>query len=742
MAGLSDAEVFGSPRASTPAPATLADAVVYGWGGYVEPGTNTTGVDPDVDPRVADAVSSFVKRLVAPSPTGEDNPALASGDPRDSLPPAPVVAPIEKAMGEGWQATPSILTPETQAYQDQFLWGKYFVNPLFRVANAIPAATNALMYGGAELANQVTGDPRAGRDALTLMQLWPMGRNGVITAPGDVPAPSLPGPRANPLMDAFTSAEAMRADQPSRPPEPDPAASGIARTQAQIGVRPDQPPPTGTPADTAPPGVPPGTAVPTDLRLRAAIDATDTPPPGPAPGFVPPGTVPPVDRVPPGAAGPETVPYAPVAPAPDQGPPAPDQPAPGPQSGGAAASRDGTDPAAALLTPEQAALYGSVADKQWLYKTMQPGVADPTEYVPGITPTMAQREQTVQAARETKSARNLSQAADQAERQLLDDHNTIRKNEFQNIAGSDVTQGIAINAAEKNIDDALGRAFDAGGTVDPQPIMDAIQAERSAPSGKLPPVRAVLKVVADAMQKEDGSGLETDPTQVYGARRVINYLQSKNAIAENPAYGSPDVQAALIRVKQSMDKAIEPAAPGFSQAIADYATARQAFDANEAMQKAEPKLYDDKNRMQYSRFHRFMNEVVQSRDPRAPLNPYQSFTDVQMARLKSLHDDLQRVASAEDLARAKGSDTAMNFMDAIKEAAQGVPGTLAAGVAGHVIGGPAGIVVGPAIKQGVQGIFTRRAERAATEKMGRLLRPDPVLYPTRPNPLMSPDMLP
>ena len=146
--------------------------------------------------------------------------------------------------------------------------------------------------------------------------------------------------------------------------------------------------------------------------------------------------------------------------------------------------------------------------------------------------------------------------------------------------------------------------------------------------------------------------------------------------------------------------------------------------------------------MQYSRFHRFMNEVIQSRDPRAPLNPYQSLTEVQMNRLKSIHDDLQRVASAEDLARAKGSDTAMNFMDAIKEAAQGVPGTIAAGVAGHVIGGPAGIVVGPAIKQGVQGVFTRRAERAATEKMGRLLRPDPALYPTRPNPLFNPDAAP
>ena len=402
-----------------------------------------------------------------------------------------------------------------------------------------------------------------------------------------------------------------------------------------------------------------------------------------------------------------------------------------------------TNPASlALLTPEEEALYGSVADKQWLYKSMTPGEADSTEYIPGISPTMAQREQTVQAARDTKTARNLSPAADQAERELLDEHNTKRKDFYQQTAGSDVTQGIAIDAADKNINDALGAAFNAGGTVDHQPITRAIQAELNSPNGKLPAVKAVMKTISDAMQKADGSGLETDPTQVYGVRRVINFLQSKNGIAENPAYGARDVQAALIRVKDAIDGAIEPAAPGFRKAIADYSTAQRAIEAQEALQKAEPKLYDDKNRMQYSRFHRFMNEVIQSRDRAAPLNPYQSFTEGQMARLKSLHDDLFRVANAEDLARAKGSDTAMNFMDAIKEAAQGVPGTVVAGIAGHVIGGPAGIVMGPAIKQGVQGVFTRRAERAATEKMGRLLRPDPGQYPTRVNPMLNPDAVP
>ena len=49
-------------------------------------------------------------------------------------------------------------------------FGGSIVNSLFSLAGAVPAATNGLMYGGAELANQVTGDPRAGRDALMLGQ--------------------------------------------------------------------------------------------------------------------------------------------------------------------------------------------------------------------------------------------------------------------------------------------------------------------------------------------------------------------------------------------------------------------------------------------------------------------------------------------------------------------------------------------------------------------------------------------
>jgi hypothetical protein len=441
-------------------------------------------------------------------------------------------------------------------------------------------------------------------------------------------------------------------------------------------------------------------------------------------------------------AAPSTPTGIPVQPLPAQTPP-PAPPAAGDTRGvGAAASREGTPAGDIALTPEQAAEYGSVADKQWLYKSMRPGEADATEYVKGITPTMAQREQTVQAARATKTARNLSTEAAQAERELLDDHNTIRKDEYANVAGSDVTQGIAIRDANKAVEDGLTKAYQAGGKVDAEPISQAIQAELEAPSGKLPPVKAVMKILGDALQKTDGSGFETDPRQVHGVRRVITFLQSKNGIAENPAYGARDVQAALIRVKEVIDGQMEPAAPGFRKAISDFAAAQRSIEAAEALQKAESKLYDDQGRMQFSKMHALMKDVIKSRDPNAPLNPWQSLTEEQMIRLKSLHDDLQRVASAQDLAKAYGSDTAQNFMDAAKQAAQGVPGTLAAGVAGHVLGGPAGMIVGPAIKEGIQSVFTRGAERRATKTMEGLLRPDPEKYPTRQNPLMYPDALP
>jgi hypothetical protein len=320
----------------------------------------------------------------------------------------------------------------------------------------------------------------------------------------------------------------------------------------------------------------------------------------------------------------------------------------------------------------------------------------------------------------------------------MSEHNQLRKNHFQELAGSDVTQGAAERAASKKIDDELAAAHRHGGKVDAAPIIDAVNAERDAPSGKLPPVQTVMDQVEKAMQTRDGTGLESDPRQVHGARRVITYLLSKRGQAEHPAYGDPDVQAALIRVRDVIDAQIEPASPGFKQALTNYSEAQRAIEAREVLQEAEGKLYDDQGRMQFHPFHAFVKKAIQSRDPRAPLNPYKSLTEEQMNGIKSLHDDLMRVASAEDLAKAFGSDSAQNAAGFARRAMQGAVSTLAGGAVGvgtsALFGPVVGTIAGGTTAAGMQRLFSQQAQRRAVRDMNELLRPDQARYPTQPNP--------
>ena len=402
-----------------------------------------------------------------------------------------------------------------------------------------------------------------------------------------------------------------------------------------------------------------------------------------------------------------------------------------------------TPPGQATLTPEQEAAAGSTADKQWYYKTIVPGERNSIQYIDGITPTMAQEEQTVNAARDSKLLRRISPDAEQNERELLADHSTKRKAEFHDIAGSDVTSNTAMKAANDQIEQQLQAAYAHGGSVDLQPVVDAAKAELTGSAGKLPPVKSAMQQIIDAAQKDDGSGLETDPRQANAVRRVIIYLQSKEGRLANPGYGSPDTMAAMTRVKDVLTKQIEPAAPGFTEANANYAKARQALEAREALQEYEPKLYTGPlGNMTFGPMHRLMGDIIKARDPNAPLSGYKALTEEQMNRLKSLHDDLQRVASAEELAKAAGSDTAQTLIDLARRAARhGVGGLVGMGTGfavGHLFGHEAGMATGMFTKDVVNRMFEQREVNKATAEHARMLRPDGTRYPTVPNPFTQP----
>jgi hypothetical protein len=96
-----------------------------------------------------------------------------------------------------------------------------------------------------------------------------------------------------------------------------------------------------------------------------------------------------------------------------------------------------------------------------------------------------------------------------------------------------------------------------------------------------------------------------------------------------------------------------------------------------------------------------------------------------------------RVASAEDLARAAGSDTTPNLLDVVKQAAKGVTGTVVSGAIGHVVGGPAGALLSGVAQNRIASLFDKRAIRRAGEDMNQLLHPDPAKYPLKPNPFTN-----
>lgn len=198
---------------------------------------------------------------------------------------------------------------------------------------------------------------------------------------------------------------------------------------------------------------------------------------------------------------------------------------------------------------------------------------------------------------------------------------------------------------------------------------------------------------------------------------------SKEAGAEDPK--SVRAKAALQQMKDTLDGVIEPAAPGFGQYLQNFADASRSIVIMEVLQKHENKLYDTQNRMQYSRVQGMMRQIVDSRA--APgISQYKSIPDETMGQLFSLRDDLRRAASAEDLARANGSDTAQNFRDSMmgmgKLAGEGVLHGVANAVSPGF--GSMGLAIA---KNALAPIMAGRQAAKQTAQGLQMLHPDPNL---------------
>lgn len=711
-AQMSDSDFLKATGGGTSAPAPESDADFLARTGGSAPAAETPAALPASNPGPMSneyGITGDPQQFNAPLTPAEQGVANTAS------------AAVQGAK-EGFGSGPLGMSPQTdQSLVNAGVFnGPNEYNPLKAINRAIvtPLATAgdlALRTGGALVgayqhgvaqAGQEVGAPLLGRDLAALPEAFPTGDTGGGTAiPHPVAEPAAP---VNPLTAAHQDildrqAAALRARTPDVP-----AVNPLAATV------------------NAPAFVPPGSNIPAPAPLRSMDDVVNAlqslPDAAARPAFAPPEMPRPTTAA---AAQPTVVPPALAEGAPTA--------APGPQSMGAAASRDISPPSAIEMTPAQEQAYRSTAEGRKLLEPQQPGIADPNIYVPGVIPNSAEIEQSVNTARELKSLNISAPDVSQEAKEVAAHNGDLRQQYFSGMAGSPVTtQNLRDARGAQWQQDSAATLSGATGDANTAPLVKTIQDTLNTPTGKQDTeLKKYVQPLLARLQDENGNQLITDPAELIGFRQDINKLRSKASQAETPTLAH--VSDELGNIVDATDDAIEKAAPGYAQQRANYADYSRQIDEQEALQEIEPKLYGANNQMQYSRFQNAMRQIVDARSSPG-VNQFKSISDDKMRQAWNLRDDLRRSASAQDLARATGgSDTVQNAFDAARGAVRAGANLAAHGaILSHL--GPAGNVVYNGVKSALSAGAEARALKKQTARGMQLLHPDPS---TLRNPLQS-----
>ena len=583
----------------------------------------------------------------------------------------------------------------------------------------IPAAGGLLLKGvkqvgsaGAGVFNKLTGSTAALDADINAAVARSKGAGDNALNPGGVPAATGQATPTAPAVAPPAPQNALTAGV-TAPPATSPvtAASAASTAAAPAGwrlVQPGEPVSVGQQVATDAQGQQwtsaPAASTPTPSQTVATapvapVTATALPPPTGS-ASVPAGV----------SAAPETTAAssptaAPASPA-SLPPPMPMVP-PTPASAGAAAT-SANNLAANAMTPAQAAASRATGFADRL-SSQAPLRFDNIEYVPGSRPTLAE-----QTASPELAAQQRVIAPGNAEFTNLDrSNNEARLAHFDQIAGSPTTLETLQAQRSAQADTDLQAAWANKKPADAQPVVDQINAALAGPDGKLAPVRSALEDAMSALQKSDGSGLETDPEMLYGARKQISYLMSKTGQRANPAYGEPTVVRQLQGVKDALDSVIEPSAPGYQNYLDNYSAASRPIDAQEYLQSKRAGLLGVDGTMQLSRVHSLMKGIGDQMALPGP-NAAKSISDDDVDKLFNLRADLLR-QNNRNLQRAAGSDTQANQT----VAAEMGMNALTAGahvIASHVPGG--NLLVGPAFNSALKSSNAKIKTRLTNRLLG------------------------
>lgn len=440
-----------------------------------------------------------------------------------------------------------------------------------------------------------------------------------------------------------------------------------------------------------------------DLEARIAADRAPPALPPPAPG------VPVPDFLPPGVRAPEAPPARPAAP-PEFLPPGVAAEAGPRRSAGAAAA---TDREANMSSRERAAARATAE----LEKLTEPHPAGPdyNQYIPGVIRTEAQIMQDPRIARNEKL---LEAQASERFKEIARQNNETRMEYLKDTAGNPNV----LERLKKERDAVLERDLPAvwrrAGSADVAPVVTKAQEILDSPAGRESAVeKSVANVMDRLIDKKTGQPY-TDPQQLYGVRKHIRNLLEGKATDESAQAQLAKKQ--LIELRDTLDAAIEKAAPGFREYLAKYAEKSRPIDEMSYLIDASSDAMKN-GKLTYSGVQRMLLNIVEDRNA-SYANPAQSITDETMLKLWALRDDLRSVASAEELAKARGSDSVPLGLDLIRN----VGGKGLAEGAGYLASGmPGGSLFLGAIRSAMdRSKLNRDIDRALNYGVDRL-RPPP-----------------
>lgn len=641
--------------------------------------------------------------IEAPAKTPLSDYKEAGTEPYDEAPVAGSrISRVVDAAAQGWKDTPSVGVPAF----DQSPLGQQIVNPAMKIAaGVVPGPWNPNMNAGmaalSQAAMEVFGE-KGGRDALAMLASLPM-------VHPEMQAALL---RGRPTDAALSSAETAAArpqfvSERTAPDvsELDPRNAISQLIQHDIAENPPATPGRGVANQILEPRATVGDvmgAPDIDSAIAAASSASKAP--------LTPEQV--RMRTPMRDRGrldsmygvDQSTPEATVV-----------------QSVRAAATPQSAGAASREITPQNAfgrsarEIKGAQADMELadLMRTPEPGYAD--DIIPGATQTRAEIELSPSVSREAKGLR-------QEFREGFNEHEKVNNELYHNWVDDVVPPREQIGSMKDLREDRWTAGENtvfgpnrSGELVSTAPVVqhlldlfdDPIEKHNSYAERQLRPF-------LDKLTDDSGNPIEIGAKELYGIRREMG-RKVKDMATDTDLAHLRDQFGDLMKVT---DDAITGGAPDYRTMMDNYREDSIPINAAERLQDIKTKITNGSDRViTFGQFDRYMKSLWMERNGPNPYAPAKDIPQSTWDHLMTLHQRLARSASADELARTKGSDTTQLMGEMIRKGMIGVGHAAAA----HFTGGLGNIAIPYITKQ----IDTSRA----LKRVDQHLNPDLSKYP-------------